>query len=143
MKYILIFSLLFSLSYANSLESIDFHSAVEKATQDDKIIMIMYEQDGCYACKKMNEETLENTELLPFIQENFHYVLINISHQKKLKGLTVAGTPTIFFINKNKKVLKRTVGAIKAKTFRTILDDILFKANNKNIEKIIKKEEAI
>lgn len=130
MRYILLISLFIFSLYANSLESISFNNAVQKAKEDNKIIMVVYEQEKCDASKKMNEETFSNEDIVSLIEENFHYVFINTSYNKTLRGLPMKGTPTIYFLNKNKKLLKKTIGAIKVKVFKNILVDIVFKKNN-------------
>jgi thioredoxin-related protein len=133
MKYILSIIILTSLIYSNLLESISFNEAVKKANIDNKGIMIMYGQDNCYASNRVHNKTFENTDLVPNIQKNFHYVYVNISQEKKLRGFSVRGTPTFYFLNKDKKILKRLIGAVPAKVFNNILNKALEKNNEEEI----------
>ena len=133
MKYILLLLLIVSLGYSNLLEPIEYSDAISQAQEDEKIIMIMYGQDNCNACAMMDDKTFEDEELVDFINENFHFSYINITHSKKLRGLNVRGTPTFYFLNKDKKLLKQFVGSAKVKTMKKLLDDVLLEKDKYNI----------
>ena len=129
MKHILFIAIFASFMYANALESMSFNDAIKQAKDDEKITIVMYGQDNCQASQKANEETFENADLVYFIEENFHYVYINISNSRQLRGLPSKGTPTFYFLDKNKKLLKKAIGFLDAKAFRKLLDGVLLKLN--------------
>ncbi len=133
MRYILICFLFISFMYSSFLEPMSFKSAVAEAKGDDKVIMLMYGQDDCDACQIVMDKTFENYELVSFIQENFHYSYINITKNRTLRGLYARGTPTFYFLNKDKKVLKKFIGALNVKNMKSLLDDVLLKASEGEI----------
>lgn len=133
MKYFLFLALIFHWAYSDLLEYTNFKDAVKQAQEDDKTIILMYGRNECLACSKMYDETFENEDLTNFIQNNFHLVHVNLSHNKKLRGYPVLGTPTFYFINKNKKVLSKLIGALEVQAMKKHIDDVLLS--------VVKKEE--
>jgi len=114
-----------SFLVADLVEYKAFNEALKDAKKDNKIIMIMYSQSDCFPCKIMQDETFEDVELSVFINENLHCVNVNISNNEKLRGFNVRGTPTFYFMDKNKKILKRVVGALSASKIKKIIVGVL------------------
>ena len=133
MKYFLFLVLIFHWTYSDLLEYTNFHDALKQAQNNDKPIILMYGRDNCLACSRMYDETFEDEDLTNFIQNNFHLVHVNLSHKQKLRGYPVLGTPTFYFIDKNKKVLSKLIGALKVQAMKKHLDDVLLS--------VVKKEE--
>ena len=80
MKKTLLFLLIFSTSHLFSQNSIDWISlekAKEKAKISNKKILIYFYKKDCKYCIEMKKETLEEKEVVSFINNNFHAVKID------------------------------------------------------------------
>ena len=80
MKKTLLFLLIFSASHVFSQNSIDWISleqAKEKAKISNKKILIYFYKKDCKYCLEMKKETLEDQEVISFINNNFHAVKID------------------------------------------------------------------
>ena len=80
MKKTLLFLLIFSASHVFSQNSIDWISleqAKEKAKISNKKILIYFYKKDCKYCLEMKKETLEDQEVISYINNNFHAVKID------------------------------------------------------------------
>ena len=80
MKKTLLFLLIFSASHVFSQNSIDWISleqAKEKAKISNKNILVYFYKKNCKYCIEMQKETLEDQEVISFINNNFHAVKID------------------------------------------------------------------
>jgi thioredoxin-related protein len=59
------------------IEWSDFETAMDKNAEKKKLIFIDMYTDWCGWCKKMDQTTFKNQEVVTFMNENFHAVKMN------------------------------------------------------------------
>ncbi len=121
MKKILIFILLSIYLNANTIINIDKQAKI--AQEQDKNIVMFFHIPNCSYCKTMVDENFKNREILEEIKQNF--ILIDmftadsdIVKYKNFKGsikefsryIGVPAYPATIFLDKNMKVLYRSIG---------------------------------
>ncbi|MEC5289208.1 thioredoxin family protein [Aurantimonas sp. C2-6-R+9] len=96
----------FSLTFKDVAEDI------QAAKDEDKRLVLVFEQRGCIYCKKMHEELLTNPEVRDYIQANFKVVQYNLFGDEEVTDIdgetlteksagrrwAVVFTPTILFM---------------------------------------------
>ena len=98
-----------------------FEKALQKAKQEDKIIMLKVMTKDCYFCKKMEREVMIEKEVVAFLEQDFIPVSIDISTTELPLGLKTELTPSFIFVDKNAKVLLNIPGAWDTMDFLDIL----------------------
>ena len=98
-----------------------FEKALQKAKQEDKIIMLKVMTKDCYFCRKMEREVMIEKEVVEFLEQDFIPVSIYISTTELPLGLKTELTPSFIFIDKNAKVLLNIPGAWNKMDFLDIL----------------------
>jgi thioredoxin-related protein len=106
MKKIYFLFLIFFISLLNA--DVDymptFNSALEKAKNQNKVMLVFVEQDncgGCNAMKKLMSEVPEITNIL-----NNYYSVVKVNKNYLPDGLSIFVTPTLFFYKPNGKRVK-------------------------------------
>ena len=118
MKSLLIFIICTLTLYANELQyEHNFDKAIEKASSQQKEVMMMYSAVWCPECNYMKDVVFKDEKVLAYIQE--HYVVLALDIQKDTlpKGFKYIGIPTFFFIDKNAKNKNEIIGGSKANIF--------------------------
>lgn len=100
-----------------------FEIAIDKALKEDKIIMIKATSEHCHYCKKMDREVLVEDEVVKALQKDFIAVSVDVGKTTLPLGLKADMTPTFFFINKDKKIIKRIPGSWNKEDFLEILKE--------------------
>ena len=98
-----------------------FEKALQKAKQEDKIIMLKVMTKDCYFCRKMEREVMIEKEVVESLEHDFIPVSIDISTTELPLGLKTELTPSFIFIDKNAKVLLNIPGAWNKMDFLDIL----------------------
>lgn len=98
-----------------------FENALQKASKEDKIIMIKATSKHCHYCKKMDREVFIELEVVNAFQKDFIAVSIDVGNATLPLGLKSEMTPTFFFVNKDKKMIKRIPGSWNKEDFLEIL----------------------
>ena len=127
----------------------DLRDDLEEANQDQKRLMILFEQKGCGYCKKMHEKVYSIAEIASKLQDDFFVIRINIfgdlevtdfdgetlKEKEIVNKWGVMFTPTIMFlpekVNENTTAAKASVvtmpGAFAKGTTNLLLDWVLLK----------------
>ncbi len=100
-----------------------FDVALKMAAKENKIIMIKATSRHCHYCKKMDREVLIEDEVVNALQKDFIAVSVDVGKDSLPLGLNADMTPTFFFINKDKKMIKRIPGAWNKEDFLEILKE--------------------
>ncbi|MCF6205784.1 MAG: DUF255 domain-containing protein [Sulfurovum sp.] len=106
-----------------SVEHATFDKALQEAKEYDKIIMVEAVSEHCRFCKKMAREVMIDEKVVPLLKKDFVVVTVDINKEPLPLGLSAELTPTFFFIDKNRKVLLRVVGAWNVEDFLEILKE--------------------
>jgi len=100
-----------------------FDKALERAKKEDKLIMIKATSKHCHYCKKMDREVFIEEEIVKAFQKDFIAVSVDVGKSTLPLGLKSEMTPTFFFIDKEKKMVKRIPGSWNKEDFLEILKE--------------------
>lgn len=96
----------------------DLNQAVSQAQKDNKTIMLVFDQDGCYYCDLLKKDVLSNNDVISKLNEGFITVVVDInSHPQLAAKYHVVGTPTMIFLDSNQKEINKIEGYIDAGEF--------------------------
>ncbi len=142
MKKILIFILLGIYLNASSIINID--NKIKLAQQQDKDIMLYFHIPNCSYCKAMLDENFKNKEILQEIKQNFIMIDMFTANSTTIKYGNFKGTikefakymgaiayPATIFLDKDKKVVFRSIGYRNTQEYLMELMFISSKSYNK------------
>lgn len=107
-----------------ALEFKSYDSALIEQQKTNKLIMIDVVRTGCHYCEYMDEEVFGNKEMGQWITEKFIPVQINLDEEELPLGLKVSFTPTFYFVDKDKKIVKKIPGAWNIEDFKSLTEKI-------------------
>lgn len=122
-KLLFIVFIFCSLIYGNELNYLNhIETAKEKATQENKDILIMLTQEGCPTCEYMEDVAFSDTVLLSYLNANFVLVKLDINNDRIPPYLKAYGTPTFYILNQQgEKIGRQIVGGGTAEAFLKLL----------------------
>ncbi|NOQ16358.1 MAG: protein-disulfide reductase DsbD [Methyloprofundus sp.] len=112
-----------TLPYKRVSSLSDLKQELQKASQQDKLVMLDFYADWCISCKEMEHYTLSNTKVK---QRLANFVLLqadvtqnNAKDKELLKAFNIIGPPAILFFDTNQQELahKRVIGFQDITTF--------------------------
>ncbi len=134
MRKILILLSLVSLSLS-ALELQWVHSykeALFKAKQEKKNVMLLVTSETCRWCRKLEEITLTNKDVVQRLQKDYVLVQATRDEDDYPKVLNVGPVPATFFLDANGKlIIKQVVGYWPAEDYLSYMDDVDFKLGKK------------
>jgi thioredoxin-related protein len=87
MKYLSLFFLAFSLSFAanaqDQIKWLKFEEAIAANAQSPKMLLVDVYTDWCGWCKKMDKETFTDPKVIAYINSNFYAVKMNAEDTKR------------------------------------------------------------
>lgn len=96
----------------------DLNKAVSDAQSQNKSILLIFDQEDCYYCDLLKENTLTNDELISKLNEGYITVIVDINKQPQLAAkYSVFGTPTMIFLDSNQKQIGKIEGYVDANEF--------------------------
>jgi len=101
-----------------------FEGALKKAKLENRVIIIKATSKFCHYCKKMDREVLSDDDVLSKLKKDFVLVSVDVYKSSLPMGLKYKVTPTYFFVDADKKVLKVVPGALSKEDFLTILEEL-------------------
>lgn len=101
-----------------------YKRAVQRAKDENKIIMIKATSQHCHFCKKMDREVFVDKEVVGHLEKDFIAVEVDIYKERLPEGLETQVTPTFFFLSSDEKVLKRVPGALDKGDFMMIMGTV-------------------
>ncbi|WP_407424024.1 thioredoxin family protein [Methanobrevibacter sp.] len=88
------------------------------AQSQNKSIILIFDQDGCYYCDLLKENTLSNKELISKLKGGYITVIVDINKNPQLAAkYQVFGTPTMIFLDSNQKQIGKIDGYVEANEF--------------------------
>ena len=103
---------------------LDYDIAVEQAQKSDKIVMVMLSQKGCPACEYMTDIVFKDKNIQAELSNKFLVVYTDIYTGFVEEGMSYAGTPTFYFLDKNEKTLDRFSGGLNVRDFSKKLKEV-------------------
>jgi len=119
MKRLITFLLLLTFLSADHISDIalslgyqtKFTTALQKAKNENKLLMMVVVSNYCPWCRKFESTTLQNSNISKAIKKDFIPLLINKDSAVYPQGYKVPGVPSVFFINPtNETTLWRSFG---------------------------------
>lgn len=89
------------------------------------LILLKVVRDHCHYCSNMEADVFNEPSVHAFVKRHFVPVTINISHETMPLGLKASMTPSFYFINSEKKVIKRILGAYTRDDFSDMMQNII------------------
>jgi thioredoxin-related protein len=118
MRYlILIFALGISLIASDLQFEHDFNTALQKAKNQKKEVMMMYSAPWCPECNYMKEVVFKNKEVAAYIQKHFIVLSLDVQKDTLPDGFNFPGIPAFFFLDENAKEKNKIIGGDKADKF--------------------------
>jgi len=108
----------------------DYASALTKARQAHKPLLMVLGADYCPWCRKFEHKTLSSKLIKPRLEKEFIVLVVDKKFDIKTfpSKFRTQFTPRVFFINpKDESIILDTTGYIKRKVFNTKLDEALQK----------------
>lgn len=106
--------------------------AYEKAKDTDKRVMVMVEGENCRWCKKMIHRTIGDESVQKKLVEKYVSVRVDREDPEAMKNLPeVRGVPTIFFMDKDNKVVEEVIGYFDVLDFTSYMNDVERKISQK------------
>ncbi len=121
MKKILILITFLLSSLMADVKYTDLFDAYDNAKAQHKTVMIMLSQKGCPGCSYMKNVVFNNKNIAKKLKKYYIVVHLDVHEDSIPDGLKYFATPTFYFLNADKKVLKRLNGGENAKDFSTTL----------------------
>jgi len=121
-RFILV--LLLSIS---SLFGVEFHSyeeALKLQEKTKKIIMIDVIRTGCHYCEDMEKKVFQNRVMAEWLDKRFIAVKMNLDKEELPLGIKVDFTPTFYFLNSEKAIVKKIPGSWSIEDFKDLTKDI-------------------
>ena len=102
----------------------DYKSALKKAETHNKKVLLMFSEEDCPDCQKLQNEVFSDKAVSKYIIRKFVSVELDVEYDSR-KGFKVYKTPTFYFLDSDGKQIGRAlVGVIDAKSFLTKLQVI-------------------
>jgi len=105
-----------------------YDEALLKAKKESKPLMVLITSEQCRWCRKMENTTLQDEEIVSRINAKFQAVNVTKDKSAYPKNLTAKMVPMSYFIDpSNSKVLYSIPGYWGSEDYNSILDDALRK----------------
>lgn len=134
LKYYFIISLmliLLTVTAVNAADSIDglnatsdFNQGLSDAQNQNKDIVVIFDQEGCYYCDVLKNNELINPKIQDALNNDYITVVSDVNENPEVAvHYQIFGTPTILHLEKNGTVIKEFEGYDEAKEFLEELTD--------------------
>lgn len=123
-KFLLSFIFLAVSLFAQPLHFTDIFDAYDVAKEQNKPVFIMLSKKECPGCKQMHNVVFKDEALSSYINKNFVMVEIDVYDESVPDELKYFATPTLYFLDKNEKILKRINGGQKAPELLKTLKEV-------------------
>ncbi len=111
-------------------ESTDYQTAINKATMQNKPVMLHFYANWCPPCKKMRKVTFGNKELAELLNTHFINIKLNIDTQEgriQSAKYNIEGFPVVMLFNTNGEMVYRQTGFQEASAIIPVVNSILEK----------------
>ena len=109
---------LVDLSTTSASDEIKWHAYKEGlalAKQEGKKIFVHFYADWCAYCKKMENETLKNSAVIDYLNQNFIPVRVNSDKDRDLaRNYYIRGLPSTWFVSETGEKISSLPGYISA-----------------------------
>lgn len=115
----------YSFSFADKLEwSHDYAAGLERVQKENKLMMLMFSQQGCAMCAYMHNTVFENQDVVDYVNAYYVPVELDIHKDSLPPRMKAYGTPTFYFVNAQGKKISKVIGGAKPPVFLQKLREI-------------------
>lgn len=118
------------LSFAKGIkfQDLSLNEALAKAKKEDKAIFIDIYATWCGPCKYLSKNIFTDSELGAFMNENF--ICIKLDGEQEdgeslMYDFDLTSYPTMLFLNSDKKLLRKVIGAVPADEIKEEANKVL------------------
>ena len=115
----------------NSDKFVDLKEVFKQAKKEKKLVLIKATSEYCHFCKIMEREVFSNKDVKEILKKDYVVKEVDVFKKDLPPYLKYRVTPTLFFIDSDKKVLKKISGSLKKSDFLIL---------SKEAKKIVKGE---
>ena len=119
---------LFGLSTTSASDKINWQSyeqGLALAKQEGKKIFVHFYADWCAYCEKMEKETLKNSAVIDYLNQNFIPVRVNSDKDRDLaRNYYIRGLPSTWFVSETGEKISSLPGYISAEMLLNALEFI-------------------
>ena len=109
---------LFGFSTSNASDEIKWYpyeQGLALAKQEGKKIFVHFYADWCAYCEKMEKETLKNSAVIDYLNQNFIPVRVNSDKDRDLaRNYYIRGLPSTWFVSETGEKISSLPGYISA-----------------------------
>ena len=120
----LIYIFLFICSQLSAVEWMGYEEALVLQKKNHKISMIEAMRTNCGYCTRMETEVFEDLYMEEWLEERFISVKINLDTDVMPLGIIPVMTPSFYFINEKKEIIKKFIGAWNIEDFKSLTRNI-------------------
>ena len=125
MKYILLVSLFLSSLWSLDLDwNHDYQKALKDSKVEKKSIYLFIGADRCRFCKRFNDITLSDKDVMKRLKKEYVLLYMNRDHHEIPEQFEKYQVPRHYFLNSNGKVLYETRGSREVAGFNSLLDEV-------------------
>ena len=103
-----------------ALEWHTYEEAIKVQEKNSKIIMIDVVRTHCQYCVRMDKNVFQDEDMSKWVDERFIPVKINLDMDDMPLDVEVNMTPTFYFLNKDKKLIKVIPGSWNIQDFKDL-----------------------
>lgn len=103
----------------------NYEKAVEEAKKQNKLLMVVMEQEHCPWCHRFKERTLKSAPVETAIEEHFILTYLDKNDENTPKFLAVPITPVTLMLDRKNNVIHETIGYVNKNQFMENINDVL------------------
>jgi len=109
-----------------SVWSSDFEEAIQKATKEEKKILVELVMESCPYCERIEKYVLSKDEVKSILEKHFVFLALDIDKESIPELFTSRMTPTFYFLSSDgQKILHEIKGAPAKSDFMNILEYVI------------------
>ncbi|MCK9473243.1 DUF255 domain-containing protein [Sulfurimonas sp.] len=120
----IIFSFMLSCATLFGVDWQSYEEALKLQQKNSKIIMIDVVRTNCRYCINMDRDVFDDKEMSKWIEKRFIPVKLNLDTHEIPLGISVAMTPSFYFVDKNQKIIKNIPGSWNSDDFKDLTKNI-------------------
>jgi thiol-disulfide isomerase/thioredoxin len=101
-----------------------YDAALETASKEGKLVMVMFSSEGCPACEYMKDIVFDDDDVMDELHMGFVPVELDIHNDMLPSGLGYIGTPTFHFLTPQEQKVGRLDGGANVMDFTTKMREV-------------------
>ena len=103
----------------------DLNMGLSEAQSLNKSVLLIFDQNSCYYCDLLKEDTLSDKDVQDMLNENYVVVFVDVNEQYNLAAdFQVMGTPTCVILDSDGNNVSRIDGYVSGDEFLDAVKEI-------------------